>query len=190
MIRKFTKKIAFLGKTYYLTEFDAALVDTVSASGFAEESLTPIEDYQLIDEYYLAETGSAKVDILTDSNSYTFTDGEVRNYKARFTLNNINYLQTEFDFSRNNINIAVKEDSLSNEANYIDFVNPRQLKLKNDCYRINAITGEIYDRLPKGMVIMFTTKTYINGSWYYRTQHNTENDLPYAIKADLLEEVR
>lgn len=190
LIRKFTKKIAFLGKTYYLTEFDAALVDTVSASGFAEESLTPIEDYQLIDEYYLAETGSAKVDILTDSNSYTFTDGEVRNYKARFTLNNINYLQTEFDFSRNNINIAVKEDSLSNEANYIDFVNPRQLKLKNDCYRINAITGEIYDRLPKGMVIMFTTKTYINGSWYYRTQHNTENDLPYAIKADLLEEVR
>ena len=124
------------------------------------------------------------------SSSYTFGEGEVRNYKAKFTLGNMTYLQTEFDYKNSNLNIAVQEDSLDNEAHYVNFENPRQLKLKRDCARINVLTGKIYDTLPRGTIIMFTTKTYINGSWYYRTRHNTENDLPYAIKADLLEEVR
>lgn len=190
ILREFIKKVSFLGETYYLTEFDLSNIDTTYASGFPKDSLRPIENYQEINEYYLAEEGAEKIDVLTGSNSYTFGEGEVRNYKAKFTLDNITYLQTEFDYENSNLNIAVQEDSLDNEAHYVNFENPRQLKLKRDCTRINVLTGKTYDTLPRGTIIMFTTKTYINGSWYYRTQHNTENDLPYAIKADLLEEVR
>lgn len=190
ILREFVKKVSFLGETYYLTEFDLSYIDTTYTSGFLKDSLRPIENYQEINEYYLAGEGAEKIDILTGSSSYTFGEGEVRNYKAKFILDNITYLQTEFDYENSNLNIAVQEDSLDNEAHYVNFENPRQLKLKRDCARINVLTGKIYDTLPRGMVIMFTTKTYINGSWYYRTQHNTENDLPYAIKADLLEEVR
>lgn len=190
IMREFVKKVSFLGKTYYLTEFDLSAINTTYASGFSKDSLKPIENYQKINEYYLAEEGAKKTDVLTGSNSYTFGVGEVRNYKVKFTLDSITYLQTEFDYKNNNLNIAVQEDSLDNEAHYANFENPRRLRLRSDCVRINVITGEIYDTLPKGMVIMFTTKTYINGSWYYRTQHNTENDFPYAIKADLLEEIK
>jgi hypothetical protein len=46
-----------------------------------------------------------------------------------------------------------------------------------------------YSRLTQGMVIEFETKIYINGQWYYRTKHNTENDLPYAVPAFALEEI-
>ena len=189
IIREFVGKVSFLNKNYYLTEFDLSRINTTNASGFTEDSLTPIENYQVIDEYYLAKNKSEKIDILTNSSSYVFGEGEVRNYKVKFTLNNENYLQTDFDFENNNINIAISEDSLSNEAKYVNFENPRKLRVKQDCKRFNVITGEIYDNLPKDMIIMFTTKTYINGTWYYRTQHNTKYGLPYAVDSNMLEEI-
>lgn len=191
MVRLFTKKVTFLGKTYYLTEYDAQKIDSIFVSGFSEEWIDDIYSYELIDEYLRLRVDGEKIDILSRNALFDMKEGDSRLYKVRITSdNNEAYYQTEYDFSRKIINSVVPGSKLIDSYSFEEFVNPRALKTITTVNRIDPITGKFYDTLPANIEIEFATKIYINGQWYYRTKHNTDNKLPYAIPAYALAEIR
>ena len=61
--------------------------------------------------------------------------------------------------------------------------------LSSDVERINPYTGELYDKLTRGRIIKFSTKISINGKWYYRTEHNSLNNIDAVVPADTVKEL-
>ena len=66
---------------------------------------------------------------------------------------------------------------------------PRQMVLKEDTERVNPVTGEVIDVLKKGRIIKYTTKIFVDGQWFYRTEHNTLNGICAAVPASSVDEL-
>lgn len=190
-IVQFVKKTTFLDDVYYLTAEDLPNDnDIMSISGISSKYLNKLDSYAEIDEYYIAKEGSKKVNVLTGEDNYTFAYGEARNYKLAFSYNGTIFLQTEYDYTNGNTNIAIKKDFLENAVEFRNFDFPRLLRLKDTCNRIDPLTGSVFDTLSAGRVIKFSTKAYVNNEWYYRTEHNTLNSYQLAINSRCLEEIK
>lgn len=189
LIRRFTKKAEFLGETYYFTEFDTSS-NSSFISGFTANNITNI-DYQEISQYLVVgSNGADKLDLSDNQYKQAVGSGVARLYKAKITLNGRVYYQTEFDYNNNNSAYLIDGANLiSDDEIYAPFTDPRALRLTKTVDRINPATGEYYDTLHSGQVIEFAQKAYVNGEWYYRTKHNTENDLFIAIPASATTEI-
>lgn len=188
MIRRFPKKVTFMGKVYYLTEFDSLLVDGF-VGGFTLDSLTNII-YEPISEYFVVGSNGAKKLDLFSNREQILDFGTTRLYKAKIILNGKTYYQTEFDYNNNNSAYLVDGDGFAAvDAVYIPFENPRAMKVTRNTDRINPVTNRYYDTLSAGQVVDFAQKTYINGSWYYQTKHNARFGIPAAIPASATAEL-
>lgn len=73
---------------------------------------------------------------------------------------------------------------------YIRLVEPREMRLKVDAYKkipqSGADTGPLYEA---GKEIFFATKVNVNGVWYLRTQHDTNNKYNRAFLLSDLESI-
>lgn len=189
LVRRFTKKAEFLGQTYYFTEFDMSLTSGF-VGGFTMDNLTNI-DYQSLSQHLVVNSGGTeKLDISDTNHKLTLSSGTARLYKAKIISDGKVYYQTEFDYGNNNSAYLVDGEGLiSADEIYIPFETPRALRLTQTIDRINPVTGERYDTLRAGQVIEFAQKAYINGKWYYRTKHNSENDIFVSIPASATTEV-
>lgn len=181
-IRKFVKKVTlFNGKTYYITEYDAALG---SAAGISEEYLSNgYESISPIERILVNQTD--RINPLTGSRYDTLGKGRVLTFTSRIQLNGKWYYRTAHNTTYG-IDAVVPEAALAEVPSYEPFVNPRELKLSKDANRINPITGAYYDTLAKDRVLKFTSKIFVNGEWYYRTEHNTINNINAALPASVL----
>ena len=188
IIRNFVAKTSFLGVTYYITEFDAK--HNNSKYGIPEEyivdSYTPLDSPQSV---FVSQT-SERVNPFTLETYDSLEKGRTLTFTGSIIRDGQEYYRTEFN-TLNQINAATKKEDLSTPTVdiYEDFQNPREMVLLENVKRINPFTGELYDTLPKGKVIKFSTKIIVNGVWYYRTEHNTLNQINAAIPASSLGEV-
>lgn len=115
--------------------------------------------------------------------------GMVRWYETKIRLASGEWcLRTEFSTLRN-MNACIKISDLE-EVGFISFENPRYMKVIDGADRVNPYSGEYFDTLDGGTVLEYTTKTFSNGEWYYRTKFMTTQGLDVAMAARYLEEVR
>ena len=66
---------------------------------------------------------------------------------------------------------------------YASFQGPRNMIIKQDAIRFNPYTKQTLDTLKKGSVIAFSTKILLNGQWYFRTMHNSINNIDAVVSA-------
>ncbi len=72
---------------------------------------------------------------------------------------------------------------------YVPFENPRKMRLNKAVNRFNPLTNNVYDTLPKDQVISLSTKVILKGQWYYRTEHNTVNNIDAVMPASAFSEL-
>jgi len=72
---------------------------------------------------------------------------------------------------------------------YVPLDTPRWMKLATDTYKKDPVTGEnIGTALPKDTSLKFTTKLFVNGKMYLRTEYDTRNNIDTGIlMTDLVE---
>ena len=88
-----------------------------------------------------------------------------------------------------NSNAVIPAEAIVEAPQYVEFMNPRYLKLKNTVNRVNPYTGDVVDVLPAGMVRKYTSKIKVNGKDYYRTEAMTNAKQDAAILAEALMEM-
>lgn len=185
-VKKFTKKVSFLGKEYLVTD-DTVASNSAFVLGYATDSLIDIK-YENINQYMRVKEDTNKTSLENQAIDVFVEHGTVRLFKTAITFNGQTYYRTEFD--ENNKTLAfIAGEKLEPECNFEDFVRPRKMRLTQNVDRTNPLTGEYYDSLEAGRVIEFSTKIYINGEWYYRTKHNTTYGLNYAVPARYVTEL-
>ncbi len=191
IIRKFVKKTTFLGITYYITEFD--YMYNSSEYGVSEEYLENSKYEKLsggVQKFVLKEA-TDRINPYTGVKYDTLEKGRVIDFASKIEINGMLYYQTKHNMD-NEVNAVVPASALAtvDEYTYIDFESPREMELSTKVDRINPYTGEKYDTLESGRIIKFTTKVYLNGQWYYRTEHNTVNNINAAVPAWAVKEVK
>ena len=72
---------------------------------------------------------------------------------------------------------------------YVYFDTPRELIANKDIIRVNPFTGEKQDPIAKGTVLMYDTKVYVNGKWYFRTAYCTYFNLDVTVPAEDVSEL-
>ena len=187
MMRRFTKKVVFRGTEYYITAHDDLY--NAAETAFQASDLTNLPRLENISSYHFVTTDTNKINLIDSVNTekgafvpaYT-----VRLFTRKTVVDGKEYYLTEYDASRDTYQ-SISADVLSSDMQYQKFDQPVSYKVIQVVDRINPITGEYYDTLSSGMVINFSEKLCINGTWYLRTAHNTANNLPYAVPLNALE---
>ena len=182
LIRHFTKKTTFLGTTYYITEFDDN--NNGAEYGIPEEYLlNSYEDFSMAEEYILRDDID-RVNPFTKEVYDRLEKGRIIKFAAEIEVEGKKYYQTEYN-NKDNINAAILVNNLVSldEYSYDPFINPREMILIMEVNRVNPFNGLVYDRLDAGRVIKFSSKIYVNGVLYYRTDSNTTNNINAAIPA-------
>lgn len=189
MIRKIVAKTVFNGRTYYITEYDKN--NSRSEYGFLEDDIEEIPQYENLESTISMTpkntTGAIRMDPITGRKYDKLAVNVVYKFNSMIVVDGVKYYRTEHN-TANNIEMAVREDELV-EVDFVEFDFARDFRLKGRAARTNPVTNETLDLLEGGRVIRFTTKIFINGRWYYRTEHNTKNNLCMAIAAEDVEEV-
>jgi hypothetical protein len=183
LIRKFVKKTEFLGETYYITEFDAD--NNRSEFGISERFLKDAYDnFDVAKKYVVITDDTQRIDPYSGSVYDVLGKSRVIEFGAETTIDGTKYYQTENN-RINNINAAVaaKDLVLLSEYPYENFINPRKMMIAQQINRINPYTNEYYDTLDAGKIIKFSSKILLDGQWYYRTEHNTINNIDAVVPA-------
>lgn len=182
---KFTSKI-YVGKWYYRTETDSnnntkLAIDSSKVGELQYSDLSP-------DKWYQVKASTQKIDPSSGQMGISIPEGADIKFVEQITVEGILYYRTESD-KINNRRWGIPITQLE-EIPYINLDNPRQLKLKQDLQKVNPKTGEAVDSvIPKDTVANFTTKIYIGGKWYLRTEGDTTANADKAIPFSMLAEV-
>lgn len=188
MVRKIVATTEFNGKYYGITEYDYK--NTNSENGFLLDDVRDAPKYSLLNEplSMIPKNDIAKLDLVINKKySGTISRNKVYNFGSYTVLDGVKYYRTIYD-TEQEADAAISENDLT-EVNFVSFDNPRTLIVIRDVERINPITGELIDIIKGGRVLKFVTKIFINNEWYYRTEHNTDNNICAAIPADSVKEI-
>ena len=187
-IRRFTKKTTFNGKTYYITEFDDK--NTNGEYGIEKSYLSKTPEYEdfLEPRYMVINQSTDRINTFTGDYYDTLPKGKIIKFTTKIKIGNTWYYRTEHN-SKNNIDAIIEASNLSEAPKYENFSEPRQLVVNKTTNRINPFTGDYYDTLPKSKIIKFTTKIKIGNTWYYRTEHNSKNNIDAVVEANALREL-
>jgi hypothetical protein len=106
-------------------------------------------------------------------------------FSSKVTVNGVTYLRTQYDTTRNeDKGIPLTE---LDEIPYEDFLSPRWMQLTTSTPKYSPAGGN-----PEGLTfdkdtqLFFKSKISVNGSWYYRTEYDTTNNISLGIKASNL----
>jgi len=131
---------------------------------------------------------STSVDKINPQTGAKLSSIDAGNYfiNKKTLINGVWYYQMQSD----NNTLAFIDSNNLHDACYIPFEGPRNMRINQDVVRFNPYTNAKYDTLVKDQVIMFTTKIFIGGQWYFRTEHNTLNNIDAVIPAYAVSELQ
>ena len=187
MTRKIVGVVDFMDKKYYITEFDYE--NSNAEYGFEEKFIKKMPKYEVFDKAKLMglKTDAKRVNPVTQEYHDTLLGGTAYEFASMIEVGGVKYYRTKHN-TTHGFNLGISEKNLM-EVNFVNLDIPGYFKLKKPSNRINVITGKIHDTLDSGREIKFTTKIKIDGEWYYRTEHNTLNNLMWAVSAKDLERI-
>lgn len=103
----------------------------------------------------------------------------------QITINGAIYYQTTHD-ARLKINLGLPATAFE-EIPYLSFASPRWMKLTVATAKQNPKSGEtVGSSLAKGQRLHFSSKIYVKGKWYYRTDTDTDADIDATLKPENL----
>ena len=184
-VLKFASTIKVGDEVYYRTEHNTKNnIDAVLPASAVKEI-----KYEILKEpeYRQLTAQTKRINPYTNEVYDTLSKGRVLKFTSTITINDKVYYRTEHN-TKNDID-AVLPATSSKEFGYEDFQNPRKLKVIKKVERINPKTGKIYDTIEAGRIIEFASKIELADGWYYRTKHNTTNNIDAVLPASAVTEV-
>ncbi|MBR3204303.1 hypothetical protein IKF81_01310 [Candidatus Saccharibacteria bacterium] len=184
VLLKFTTKTAYNGEWCLRTEHNShSGIDACVPMSELQEVVLNYDNIPENEQYKQINPNSSKTYIRGETTVMSFEEATIRKFTKTTNFNGKTYYITEFDSVYNNSEYGIESSSLSEAPQYEDFVNPRYMTLTKTTNRINPYTGEKYDTLDAGRTIKFTTKIKIGDKWYYRTEHNSTNNIDAVIES-------
>ena len=165
-------------RTEYASNND---IDACVPMAALEEVALKVEKIEADNNKKIIRPGAKKYYIRGDEMFSLFTEPLVRNIVAIVTFNEKKYYVTEFDFKYSKAEYGFLEEDIEDYQSYEKLDSIRTVRLNSDIDRINPITGGFFDLLHRDKVYEFASKIEINDERYYRTKHNTENEINLGV---------
>ncbi len=183
-ILSFTSRVQVNGKWYYRTEDDSRLNISVAY----DESLlqTPSFESFVSPRWMKINKQTTRYDISKETRTGTVVNAEEQfKFTSKITLNGTTYYRSEADTNSNSAT-AFRAADVS-DLSYLPFVLPRQLTLTSNASKVDPVMDQtLTDTFQSGLTRRFTSKVYVNGKWYYRTETDTTLNLSSAFDSSLL----
>ena len=189
MVRNMPLSVEFNGQKYYITEFDRD--NTNAEYGFKAEDVKDAPRYETFGKVSAVTFSNGNANRLNlEGFGYenTLTKGNTYTFASTSIVNGIKFYRTEHN-TTNNIFWGIKENDLEN-AIFVGFSEPGDFIAKEGAKKINPVTGEINNTLPQGMRLRFTTKVLVDGTWYYRTEYDSNIHYMLVVNSDELIDAR
>ncbi|MBR2725706.1 hypothetical protein IKE87_00325 [Candidatus Saccharibacteria bacterium] len=184
-VLKYTTKIFIRGGWYYRSEVCSnGGLDVVVPAEALEEM--PAYGPFVIPRNMKTTSAVNRVNPYTGETFDSLEAGRVLKYVSKVQIDGRWYYRSE-NCTLAKIDAVVPAEDLK-EA-YEDFINPRYMRLTEGVTRVSTYTGENYDTLEMGRVLKYTTKIFIRGEWYYRSEVCTGGGLDVVVPARMLSEV-
>ncbi|MDO4746777.1 MAG: hypothetical protein Q4A70_00310 [Candidatus Saccharibacteria bacterium] len=189
MIIKFATK-TFLGdgtvclRTEYATN---ANVDACLPMDKLKELELIVEPLEKNENKKIIKSGAKKYYIRGGEQYSVFNEPIIRNIVAVVDFNENKYYITEYDYEHSNSEYGFLEEDIDDLMSYSDLDSTKTVKLNKDVQRVEPMTGSYFDSLYSGRMYEFASKINIDNTHYYRTKHNTLNDINLGISEEELE---
>lgn len=184
----FIDKLYADGKWYYRTETQK---DLNQLYGIPESHVRPIPIDLIHTPYTVSVTATTtKFSLLTEEplGSDPLLDQQRFVVGATAEINGTQYYLSQGDVKTGTKKGVRVTDVVVHELSFIGLSNPRTIRLNQDVQKVNLLTGELTGGLlPEGTELRYTTKTYIDGTWYLRTEFDTNANNLYGIEIEALE---
>lgn len=184
---KFTSKVLSRDTWYLRSEYDT--VNNLDR-GIAINDLDEIPYQNITGTTMELTTNTNKRDPLTDKNypDQALKAGNQLIVADTISVNDQLYYRSLYDKQTGN-SLGVPASALR-PIPFQDFENPRYMQIKKDLKRINPLTG-VFDSsvIQKDTQYKFVSKIFVSGSWYYRTEQDTQSNTALGINADNITEV-
>jgi hypothetical protein len=183
----FTSKITINGGVYLRTDTDTTngYDKGIALSALDEFSFDPLASPRFME----VAKDTYKKNVKTGANTGSVIPaGTHLTFDTKVLVNDIWYLRTADD-TTNSQEVGIPLSDIKNIP-YITMTAPRSMKLTGPTRKINPLTGVSVDPLwENGRVISFTSKIYVNGQWYLRSQVDTANGVELAIPLTSLQDL-
>ncbi len=186
---KISEKIKKSGKEYYRTTHDVLKgFDYIIPSDALDENI--FVDF-LYPRNLTIKQSSDSINLATGEKCISYKSGETERYIYKITYQGKEYYQNK---KESNTQCAVVKEDLQEatytfnnqnvEEQFVDFLWPRQLRLRNSIYTIDASDGTTCDEyLNAGDVQKYITKITINDQVFYRSEKNTASNSTCVVPA-------
>jgi hypothetical protein len=119
----------------------------------------------------------------------SFKDEMLREMVATTEFMGRKYYITSFDYYNSSSEYGFLLDEVSDAPEYTMMSEPKEMTPIGDSVRLNPVTGVYYDVLQENMIYTFASYIIVDGIKYYRTLHNTNNNIDAAVSEKDLREV-
>jgi len=186
--RLFTSRVNVNGTWYYRTETDdnQTLSQAFPLSALKAPTYTAFSSprWMRINKnayQYTPSTGQQTGSLVAQDTQFKFTSKVMVDGKL--------YYRTDADTTSATDRAFLASDVT--DLQFESFSSPRQLKLTQDSHKIFPVDDtQSSDTFSSGMIRKFTTKIYVNGQWYFRTDADTTFGIPQTFPASILTEVQ
>lgn len=184
----FTSKITINGEVYVRTEHDTSISND---KAIPYEFLNDEVSFQPMGAPRWMEVSKPthKKNVLTGATiGSPLNAGDQFLFKSKILVGDIWYLRNAADTDQNvQAGIPIGD---AKEIPYVKLVEPRSLKLKSPTRKIDPYTGQAYDpQYETGKIIPFSSKIYVNGQWYLRSEVDTRSGVNMVIPMSALDEL-
>ncbi len=159
------------------------------------DSCVPIEKLKEIELKYEAVPEDQQLRMVNDDKvKKTYIRGEsdfepvsknlIRRFTKKTTFNEKTYYITEYDEKNQKSEYGILAEKLDDLPEYNPLSEEFYVELTENVDRINPYTKAKYDELKKGKILKIkTTVSLDKDDLYYRTKHNTDNDIDAVLPA-------
>lgn len=186
---KFITKVWKNGAWYLRTKYDTDnhIEKLVALSDLENIQFEPIDTPR----HLKLKTSTQKIyprSEITLSNQ-TYSAGSTIKFSSKIVVNGKTFLRSEYD-EQNGDNAAIPEDNLS-EITYVPFETPRYMQIINDTTKVDPVVGTVdVTPLTKDTQTHFSSKVFVGGKYYYRTDEDTAINTPIAISSDNVRDIQ
>lgn len=184
----YVDKIDIDGQWHLRTQIDKERGNTKAIAYSANDNIrsTAITEPR----YMKLNSDRYKIDPVTGQidRSTKYPAGIAPRFVEEIVVNGETFYQTETDKSRGS-GLYFRRIGVS-EVSYEPFSQPRFMELTESVQKLNPATGETNSTNHSGgLHIIFSSKMNINGTWYFRTKHDTDSNTNLAIPASAIRDI-
>jgi hypothetical protein len=187
---KFTTKIEMANGACLRTQHDTVnnnrLCIPISLLDELSITYSPLDANE---ELMMLKTQAYKQNLRTNKQDIRFVlqKNQQVSIGTKTTIGGKTYYITEHD-DLNNIESGIPADQLQESASY-EPITPVWYKLSQDIQKVNPLQQQnIESVLPANTIRKFTSRTLVNGQWYYRTDNDTIHNLDKSLLQSALVE--